>query len=77
MPTNPAVVSRAYSGQLGPQRKTPGCDPASDAVDEPQDQICATNVGFGDRDRNGLYITACTHVYRIQVKTAGVRPGPQ
>ena len=39
--------------------------------------ICATNVSFGDRDSKGLYITACTHVYRIQLKTAGVRPGPQ
>lgn len=39
--------------------------------------ICATNVSFGDRDSKGLYITACAHVYRIQLKTAGVRPGPQ
>lgn len=44
---------------------------------EPRDQICATNVAFGDRDGRGLYITACTHVYRIQLKTPGVRPGPQ
>ncbi len=41
---------------------------------EPQAQICATNVAFGDKDSKGLYITACEHVYRIQMKVAGVRP---
>jgi gluconolactonase len=35
---------------------------------EPREQICATNVGFGDADGKGLYITACTHVYRIRLK---------
>jgi gluconolactonase len=43
---------------------------------EPREQICATNVGFGDADGKGLYITACTHVYHIRLNTAGVRPGP-
>ena len=43
---------------------------------EPRDQICATNVGFGDPDGKGLYITACTHVYRIRLNVPGVRPGP-
>jgi gluconolactonase len=41
---------------------------------EPQAQICATNVAFGDADSKGLYITACEHVYRIQMKVAGIRP---
>jgi pyruvate/2-oxoglutarate dehydrogenase complex dihydrolipoamide acyltransferase (E2) component len=41
---------------------------------EPQAQICATNVAFGDADSKGLYITACEHVYRLQMKVAGVRP---
>lgn len=41
---------------------------------EPQVQICATNVAFGDSDSKGLYITACEHVYRLQMKVAGVRP---
>jgi gluconolactonase len=41
---------------------------------EPQVQICATNVAFGDADSKGLYITACEHNYRIQMKVAGVRP---
>ncbi|MEP7243121.1 MAG: SMP-30/gluconolactonase/LRE family protein [Gammaproteobacteria bacterium] len=41
---------------------------------EPRAQICATNVAFGDRDGKGLYITACEHVYRVQMRVAGVRP---
>lgn len=41
---------------------------------EPRVQICATNVAFGDADSKGLYITACEHVYRLQMKVAGVRP---
>jgi gluconolactonase len=43
---------------------------------EPREQICATNVGFGDQDGKGLYITACTHVYHIRLNSPGVRPGP-
>jgi gluconolactonase len=35
---------------------------------EPREQICATNLGFGDADGKGLYITACTHVYRVRLK---------
>lgn len=41
---------------------------------EPKVQICATNVAFGDADSKGLYITACEHVYRIQMKVPGIRP---
>jgi gluconolactonase len=43
---------------------------------EPREQICATNVGFGDADGKGLYITACTHVYHIRLNMPGVQPGP-
>lgn len=43
----------------------------------PRQQICATNVAFGDPDGQTLYITACMHVYRIRLKTAGVLPGPR
>ena len=42
---------------------------------EPQAQVCATNVAFGDRDSRTLYITACEHVYRIRMNVAGVHPG--
>jgi gluconolactonase len=41
---------------------------------EPRAQICATNVAFGDADGKGLYITACEHVYRVQMLVEGVRP---
>jgi gluconolactonase len=41
---------------------------------EPQTQVCATNVAFGDRDSRTLYITACEHVYRIRMQVAGVHP---
>ncbi len=40
-------------------------------VDEPLPRVCATNVAFGDADRRALYITACTHVFRIPMKVAG------
>ena len=39
---------------------------------EPRPRVCATNVAFGDADRRGLYITACTHLFRIGVKVPGV-----
>jgi gluconolactonase len=42
---------------------------------EPRARVCATNVAFGDADRRGLYITACTHVFRLQMKLPGVLPG--
>lgn len=41
---------------------------------EPQAQVCATNVAFGDRDSRALYITACEHVYRLRMNVAGIHP---
>jgi len=41
---------------------------------EPQTQVCATNVAFGDPDSRMLYITACEHVYRVRMEVAGVHP---
>jgi gluconolactonase len=41
---------------------------------EPQTQVCATNVAFGDVDNRSLYITACEHVYRIRLNVPGVHP---
>jgi gluconolactonase len=38
---------------------------------EPRARVCATNVTFGDADYRGLYITACTHVFRLRMRTAG------
>ncbi|HEV7716330.1 MAG TPA: SMP-30/gluconolactonase/LRE family protein [Steroidobacteraceae bacterium] len=42
---------------------------------EPRQQICATNVAFGDADGKSLFITACTNLYRIRVKVAGTQAG--
>jgi gluconolactonase len=42
---------------------------------EPRPRVCATNVAFGDADGRGLYITACTHVFRVRLRTPGIRPG--
>ena len=44
---------------------------------EPRQQVCATNVAFGDNDGKTLFMTACMDVYKIRLKVAGVRPGPQ
>jgi len=44
---------------------------------EPRPRIVDTNVAFGDTDGKTLYITACTHLFRIRLKVAGVRPGPK
>ncbi len=42
---------------------------------EPRAPVCATNVAFGDNDDRGLYITACSRVFKIRLKQPGVRPG--
>ncbi|HET9217387.1 MAG TPA: SMP-30/gluconolactonase/LRE family protein [Terriglobia bacterium] len=42
---------------------------------EPRARVCATNVAFGDDDDRGLYITACTHVFKVRTRIAGIRPG--
>ena len=44
---------------------------------EPRKQVCATNVGFGDPDGKGLYITACNLLFRVRLNTPGVLPGAQ
>ncbi|HEV3332384.1 MAG TPA: SMP-30/gluconolactonase/LRE family protein [Bryobacteraceae bacterium] len=41
---------------------------------EPRPRIVATNMAFGDADGKTLYITACTHLFRIRTKIEGVRP---
>jgi gluconolactonase len=42
---------------------------------EPRARVCATNMAFGDPDNRGLYITACTHLFKLRLKAPGVRPG--
>lgn len=44
---------------------------------EPLAQICATNIAFGGRDGKTLYITACEHVYSVQMEVEGIRPRPK
>jgi gluconolactonase len=41
---------------------------------EPRPRIVATNMSFGDTDGKTLYITACTHLFRIRLKVSGTRP---
>ena len=40
---------------------------------EPRPRIVTTNMAFGDADGKMLYITACTHLFRIRVKIPGSR----
>jgi gluconolactonase len=40
---------------------------------EPRPRICASNVAFGDADGKGLYITSCTHLFRVRLKASGLR----
>jgi gluconolactonase len=40
---------------------------------EPKPRVCATNVTFGDADRQTLFITACTHLFSVRTKIAGSR----
>jgi len=42
---------------------------------EPRPRVCATNMAFGDADDRSLFITACTHLFRIRMRIPGVRPG--
>jgi gluconolactonase len=44
---------------------------------EPRARICATNLAFGDADNKSLFITACTHLFRVRLKAPGIRPGRQ
>ena len=42
---------------------------------EPRPRVCATNVEFGDPDRRALFITSCTHLFRIALRVRGaLRP---
>jgi len=40
---------------------------------EPRQQVCATNIAFGDADGQTLYITACMDVYHLRLKVSGRR----
>lgn len=38
---------------------------------EPRPRVCATNVEFGDPNHQTLYITSCTHLFRIGLRVRG------
>jgi gluconolactonase len=59
-----------------PEGRRLGTIQLPDIPGEPRKQVCATNVGFGDADGKGLYITACNLLFRVRLNTPGVRPGP-
>jgi gluconolactonase len=40
---------------------------------EPRPRICASNIAFGDADGKTLYITSCTHLFRVRLKATGKR----
>ena len=40
---------------------------------EPRPRICASNVAFGGADGRDLYITSCTHLFRVRLKASGLR----
>ena len=44
---------------------------------EPRPRIVATNLAFGDADSKTLYITACTHLFRIRLKVKRSFPEPR
>jgi gluconolactonase len=58
-----------------PQGKPLGRFHLPQPASEPQSRVCPTNLAFGDRDNQGLYITACTHLFKIRLKAPGIRPG--
>jgi len=60
-----------------PEGKHLGTIQMPQIYEEPRPRIVPTNVAFGDADGKGLYITACTHLFRIRLKVAGILPGPR
>jgi len=60
-----------------PQGKHLGTLQLPQIATEPRPRIVTTNLAFGDSDSKTLYITACTHLFRIRLNVPGVRPGPQ
>jgi gluconolactonase len=72
------TTSGGTPGQIriwSPQGKALGILHLPQPQSEPRGRVCATNLAFGDADNRGLYITACTHVFKVRLKQAGVRPG--
>lgn len=43
---------------------------------EPRKTMCASSLAFGGDDAKTLYITACEHIYAIQLRAPGILEGP-
>jgi len=71
--TTTAVGGRASIRITSSEGKELGFLQLPVVLKEPRPRICATNVAFGDDDNRGLYITACSTVYRVQMKVPGTR----
>jgi gluconolactonase len=70
------LVNPAGQGEVwivAPDGKHLGTIQLPQIAGEPRPRICATNVAFGDPDGKGLYITSCTHLFRIRLKARGWR----
>ena len=69
-------VNAVGQGQVlitAPDGKRLGTIELPQITGEPRPRICASNVAFGDADGKALYITACTHLFRVRLKVSGLR----
>lgn len=67
-------TSGALPGEVritSPQGKRLGLLQLPQGGGEPRHQVCATNLAFGDPDGKSLFVTACSDLYRIRLKSAG------
>ncbi|MBV9398377.1 MAG: SMP-30/gluconolactonase/LRE family protein [Bryobacterales bacterium] len=61
---------------VSPEGKHMGTLQLPQITGEPRPRICASNLAFGDADDKSLFITACTHLFRVRLDAPGIRPGP-
>jgi gluconolactonase len=61
---------------VSPEGKHLGTLELPQVTGEPKARICASNLAFGDDDGKTLYITSCTHLFRVRLKAEGVMAGP-
>ena len=69
-------VNPAGQGEVlitAPNGKRLGTIQLPQIAGEPRPRICASNVAFGDADGKTLYITSCTHLFRVRLKASGLR----
>jgi len=74
---NGNVYSTAQGNEIwisSPEGKHLGTLQLPQITREPRPRIVATNMAFGDADGKTLYVTACTHLFRIRLKIAGMPP---